>query len=306
MRKQNSIILNQFNQIICADVLETLRSLPDDCVDVSVTSPPYNKGEDKKGWLVTNVKYRHSDDRKPEQVYQDWQVEVLDEVYRITKPGGSFFYNHILRWDRGVMLHPYSWVCRTKWTLRQEIIWDRMIAGNIRGWRFWQVDERIYWMIKPIDGNKIGTELSSRHALLSSIWRFPPERKNEHPAPFPLELPLRAIYSVLDDVKDGLILDPFCGSGTTLVAAKLLGHNYIGIDLSADYVQLAQKRISNWQSEWDIASKELSKHIVNKTFSDRKARGDFTGRFSPNKDQQSKPLTLIYSISLKYFQMYVY
>jgi site-specific DNA-methyltransferase (adenine-specific) len=116
---------------------------PDNCVDVSVTSPPYNKKENKKGWLVTSVQYAHSTDRMPEAQYQAWQIQVLNEVFRVTKPGGSFFYNHKIRWENGILLHPYAWVSQSLWTLRQEIIWDRMIAANIRGWRFWQVDERI-------------------------------------------------------------------------------------------------------------------------------------------------------------------
>lgn len=274
--------LNDFmNQAVCADVLETLAGLPDACIDVSVTSPPYNKGEDKKGWLVTNVKYAHSRDRMNEREYQEWQLEVLNEVYRVTKPGGSFFYNHKVRWERGHLLHPYEWVRRSKWALRQEIIWDRMIAGNIRGWRFWQVDERIYWLIKAEGSSKIGRELPSRHALLCSIWRFPPERESQHPAPFPLELPLRCIYSVMDDQQGGTVLDPFCGAGTTLVAAKILGHNYIGIDISPEYVDMARERVRDWRSELPKAQAEIERHVVNMTFSERKQRGQFTGRYGP-------------------------
>ena len=79
-----------------------------------------------------------------------------------------------------------------------------MIASNIRGWRFWQVDERIYWLYKPEKNNKIGKELESKNALLTSIWRFPPERDNPHPAPFPITLPARIIISILND-NDGIV-----------------------------------------------------------------------------------------------------
>ena len=72
------------------------------------------------------------------------------------------------------MLHPIDWLRKTKWVIRQEIIWDRMIAANIRGWRFWQVDERIYWLYKPKNGNIIGEELL-------------------------ITLPARAIYSIMDE-----------------------------------------------------------------------------------------------------------
>lgn len=58
---------------------------------MGVTSPPYNKRENKKGWLVKNVKYHNSSDKKPENKYQQEQIDVLNELFRITKPGGSFF-----------------------------------------------------------------------------------------------------------------------------------------------------------------------------------------------------------------------
>ncbi|MCS7212623.1 MAG: site-specific DNA-methyltransferase [Candidatus Calescibacterium sp.] len=277
------------NKVICGDVLTILRNLPDNIVDVSVTSPPYNKGENKKGWLVANVKYSGVSDRLPEDVYQQNQIDVLNELFRVTKPGGSLFYNHKLRWERGQLLHPMDWLRKTRWVIRQEIIWDRMIAANIRGWRFWQVEERIYWLYKPNGKSLIGDELKPKHALLTSIWRFPPERNNPHPAPFPLELPVRCIYSVMDDKKEGLVIDPYCGSGTTLVAAKILGHNYIGIDISEEYCRLAEERIKNYEDEIRFAEEEIAKHVVSKTFKQRKEAGEFTGKYSKlNRDKPEK------------------
>ena len=266
------------DKIIQGDALYVLKKIDDDFVDLGITSPPYNKGEKNKGWLVKNVKYNIASDNVSEEVYQEQQVQVLDEIFRVTKPGGSFFYNHKTRWVRGKMLHPMEWLQKTKWIIKQEIIWDRMIAANIRGWRFWQIDERIYWLYKPIDGNKIGKELKSKHALLTSIWRFPPERKNGHPAPFPLVLPARIIYSILDD-KKGVILDPYVGSGTTCLAAKLLGSNYIGIDISKEYVKNAGNRLKNYLNYKKIVDEEISKHIVEKTFADRKNNNGNTGKY---------------------------
>lgn len=273
------------NKIICGDALTVLKDLPDEIVDIGVTSPPYNKGENKKGWLVRNVKYSGATDKLPEDEYQKNQIDVLNELFRITKPGGSFFYNHKVRWERGIMLHPMDWLRKTKWLIRQEIIWDRMIAANIRGWRFWQVEERIYWLYKPKGNNLIGEELKARHALLTSIWRFPPEQKNHHPAPFPLALPIRAIYSVMDE-KKGVVIDPYCGSGTSLVAAKILEHDYIGIDISREYVELAENRLKNYKSELKFAKEEMAKHVVIKTFKERKKTGEFTGRYGPTSNHK--------------------
>lgn len=271
------------NRIILGDTLSVLRELPQHIIDVGVTSPPYNKGENKKGWLVKNVKYKDSSDKVPEEKYQENQVAVLDELFRVTKPGGSFFYNHKLRWERGYMLHPMDWIRKTKWTIRQEIIWDRQIAANIRGWRFWQVEERIYWLYKPIDKDYIGEEIKPRHAKLTSVWRLPPEQKISHPAPFPIELPTRAIYSVMDE-KKGLAIDPYCGSGTTLVSAKLLGHDYIGIEISKEYAESASMRLMNCENERKDILIETGKHTVSQTFSDRKANGAWAGKYRPEYD----------------------
>lgn len=231
------------NRLLKGDTLAVLQTLPAECVDLGVTSPPYNKQEKHDGGLVSKVIYDSFADKLPEAGYQQQQVDVLNEIHRITKPGGSFFYNHKIRWERGEMMHPMDWLRKTDWTIRQEIVWDRTIAGNIRGWRFWQVEERIYWLYKPVGDNKIGAELAAKDAKLTSIWRAVPEGNNPHPAPFPLWLPARAILSLAGET--ATILDPYAGSGTTCVAAKLLGHRYIGIEISQNYIDYARERITN-------------------------------------------------------------
>jgi len=262
--------------IISGDTLSVLKTLPANYFDVGVTSPPYNKGERDKGWLVDKVVYDTANDSKGETKYQEEQIEVLNELYRVMKPGGSFFYNHKLRWVRGWMIHPYQWVSQAKWVIRQEIIWQRKIAGNIRGWRFWQVDERIFWLQKPRDGEEhepIGKELEPKHAKLTSIWEIRPEGKIDWiPDPFPLSLPTRCIYSVLDEHK-GRVIDPYSGSGTTLVAAKLLGHEYLGIEISEEYRKRALERLANAELERRQLMKELTLHQVKLTFKERKERG---------------------------------
>ena len=270
--------MTDFNRLILGDTLTELRKLPADIVNVGVTSPPYNKQEKHKGWLVKNVVYDAYKDAVPEAEYQQNQVDALNEIYRITAPGGSFFYNHKIRWERGAMFHPMDWLRRTDWTVKQEIIWDRVLAANIRGWRFWQVDERIYWLYKPIGSHLIGKELKSVDAKLTSIWRGVPEGKNPHPAPFPLWLPARVIIAILGADAPGVVLDPYVGSGTTAVAAKLLGHRYIGIDRSEAYIQMAQDRLLNAQSEMAAVQKELDLRTVETTFSDRKSKGMHVGK----------------------------
>jgi modification methylase len=133
--------------------------------------------------------------------------------------------------------------------------------------------------------------------LLTSVWEIPPERDQRHPNPFPIELPTRCIFSVLDGRK-GVVLDPYCGIGTTLVAAKLLGCDYLGIDISETYVAIACERLQNAEVERARVAAELSLHVVRKTFKERKERGEWVGRFKPqrlvdeNGGQSEKQMTL--------------
>jgi len=141
-------------------------------------------------------------------------------------------------------------------------------------------------VISNLDKNPIGEELKPKHALLTSIWRFPPERENPHPAPFPLALPLRCIYSVMDEKKERVVIDPYCGSGTTLVAAKILDYDFIGIDISKHYIGFAEKRLKNYREEKMCAQEEIKKHIVVKTFKERKEKGEFTGKYGKNNKRE--------------------
>lgn len=261
---------NYRNRIICDDTLAALRQLPDDSLDLGITSPPYNKQEKNHGGLVSKVIYASYRDAQPEDDYQSGQVDVLDQLWRATRPGGSFFYNHKLRYQNGLMFHPLDWLRRTRWLIKQELVWDRTIAGNIRGWRFWPVDERIFWLYKPVGQSNQGRELESKDAKLTSIWRGMPEADNPHPAPFPLWLPARIILSLLKT--PGLVCDPYAGSGTTLVAAKLLGHDYLGIDLDRGYCRAAERRLTAAEAERDRLDQEIARHRVVKSYAKRKRK----------------------------------
>ena len=86
--------------------------------DIGVTSPPYNKRDGNKGWLVDKVSYSNSKDNTSEGKYQEEQILVLNEIYRITKPGGSFFYNHKIRRKKGVSIYPLEWLLKSDWSVK--------------------------------------------------------------------------------------------------------------------------------------------------------------------------------------------
>jgi len=258
--------------ILIGDCLNVLKTIDDNIIDMGVTSPPYNKcsklKSKSKGLILGPIKYKDFNDNLPENIYQEQQIKVLNELYRVIKPGGSFFYNHKVRHVKGEIIHPIEWLRKTNWTLRQEIIWNRKACTEVKGYRFYQVDERIYWLYKPINSN-IGERLLGKHAKMTSVWEFPPDRKNPHPAPFPIVLPLRCILSFMDE-KNGIVIDPYSGSGSTLIASKLLNKNYIGIDLTEDYKQMSLERLNNIQNYNHILENELLLHVVKKSYKDRK------------------------------------
>ena len=266
------------SKLILGDTLLSLKEMPDSAIYLGVTSPPYNKQERNRGWLVDSVVYDTATDALPESEYQKSQIDVLNEIFRVTATGGSFFYNHKIRWHKGEMFHPMDWLRKTLWTVKQEIVWDRTLAANIRGWRFWQTDERIYWLYKPHQNKPIGKELASMDAKMTSVWRGVPESRNDHPAPFPLWLPARIIISLLRDAEHCVVLDPYVGSGTTAVAAKLLGHSYIGIDSSEQYLDMARRRLADSETERYKIDIEQDLHKLKTSFSERKKDGKHTGK----------------------------
>lgn len=235
----------------CIDLAEQLE---DNSINCTVTSPPYNKKKvgstkaalEKKyipgvstNGVFRKIEYDNFSDTITEEEYQEQQIELLNVLFDKTVKGGSLFYNHKVRYMDGGSISPWQWLTKTKWHIREEIIWARGGATEISGYRFLHSDERIYWLV---NGNK-HPKLPRECANYGSVWKFGPETKNDHPAPYPLILPIRCIQSVLQE--PGVVLDPYNGSGTTGVAATLLGHEYIGFDLSEKYLKQSEERISN-------------------------------------------------------------
>lgn len=230
----------ELNKIYNMDCLEGMKLMDDQSVDMIVTSPPYNKHMKNGGVTVVSIVYDEYEDDMDETAYQEWQIRIINECHRVLKDGGSMFYNHKNRYIDGDLVSPLEWLRKTDFKIRQEIIWDKRIAANLRGWRFWNVDERIYWLQK---GKPV--ELKMDVATMSSIWRIFPQKKKEfnHPCGFPVELVMNCI-SVLDG-KGKTVMDPFMGSGTTAIASLMRGHNYIGFEVSKTYCDIAEKRLKN-------------------------------------------------------------
>ena len=218
------------NKIIQGDCLEIMKEMPDKSVDLVLTSPPYNLGNNHH---TGKKKHNPYNDNLPEEEYQRWQIEVLDEAYRITKDNGSILYNHKNRIKNGVQITPYEWLLKTKWIVKQELVWFNR-SQNFDKIRFYPMTERIYWLAKSKD-TKINNVIN-HHDLFE--WK-PVGTKGNHTRAFPVEMAKDLISCFEGDV----ILDPMCGSGTTLLGAKYLNRKYIGIELSPEYVKIAEERL---------------------------------------------------------------
>ncbi len=245
----------EMSKLINADCLTALKDIPDDSIDCIVTSPPYNlKGLKGVGVPKTsparwNGKYKqatygldYAGDNMREEDYQQWQVDILNECYRVIKPGGSVFYNHKNRRFKCQLYSPMEFIDRCDLVLHQQIIWDRCSSHIPCPGMLGNSTEFIYWLRKekPVVYKPDGL------LWKCEVWRQMPvqgKKRPNHPAPFPIELPTNCI--LLTTQPGDVVLDPFAGSGTTLVAAKQLGREYIGIEVSKEYCELIGKRLND-------------------------------------------------------------
>jgi site-specific DNA-methyltransferase (adenine-specific) len=219
-------------------------------VDLVFTSPPYNiglspggcgsgfyprsrGGRDFSKWRGFSG-YGVHNDAMPQAEYETWQQDVLRWCWAALSDCGAIFYNHKPR-----IVFKQAWlplVLNPGLPLRQIIVWDGDRGFGLGDAHFCPAAEWIMLFARD------QFALTSRQAsALTDIWRIPSEKHSQHPAPFPVALPGRAIASTSSS---GLVLDPHMGSGTTLIAAKSAGRRAIGIEIEERYCEIAAKRLS--------------------------------------------------------------
>jgi len=219
------------NKIICGDCLEVMKDIPDKSIDLILTSPPFNLGDTHH---TGNIRHKPYNDNLPEKEYQNWQIQVLKELFRIVNSGGSLLYHHKNRIKNGIQTTPYEWILKTDWTVKQELIWFNR-SQNFDKIRFYPMTERIYWLAKSSETRLVN--IINHHDLFK--WKTEGISK-EHTRAFPIEMAEDLIGCF---PKANTILDPFLGSGTAAVAAKRLKRNFIGIEISEEYCEIAKQRL---------------------------------------------------------------
>ena len=252
--KELKEIINQ-NQIsklrnkIITKSSENMNELIDNCISLTVTSPPYNIGKD-------------SDEDLSDDEYWKMITKVFEEVYRVTESGGRLVVN-VANLGRKPYI-PFSKyfieiILEIGFLMRGEIIWQKSKGANANfAWGSWLSpsnpvirDIHEYCLVFSKDSMKNsakGEPTIEKDEFMEStlsIWNITPARAKKigHPAPFPVELPKRFIN--LYSFKNDLILDPFIGSGSTAIAAKLLDRDYIGYELNPEYVKIAKNRLKD-------------------------------------------------------------
>lgn len=215
------------------DCLEVMRSMPSESFDGIVTSPPYNKIKRRKAYgnkVWQGAAYDGCSDNMTMPDWRTWMRDFLSESWRLLANDGAIFFNYKNQIIDGVMMTAHDFTPEEV-LLRQIVCWDRGSDQNSSPTYFQRNSEAIYIFAKPA--------WKCAKTGLGEVWRVRADRKNDHPAPFPVEIPLRCIKAT----KGSRILDPFSGSGTTGVAAIREGRSYTGIEQSREYIDKCKLRL---------------------------------------------------------------
>ena len=246
--------------LLLGDAREVLRTMVDDSVDCTVTSPPYYSGRRHVGDTIHEI-----GSEKTVQEYVEALASVGRELYRVTRPTGSYWLNLDDKCERkewlGIPWRVAFAMREIGWKIRSEVIWHKPShVRNVAKDRLTPAHELLFHFVKRKDAyydmdairkpsspptwGKNGFVKTPGASVPTDVWTIQIEDSTspENPyAVFPealVELPIRATCP-----RGGTVLDPFVGSGTTAVVALRLRRKAIGIDASADCLEFTKKRI---------------------------------------------------------------
>ena len=272
------------NQIICGDAIDIMRKIPDDSIDMTFADPPFN----------LNKKYGNYKDKKASEEYIKWCNQWLTEMVRITKSTGSILVHNIPKWLIYHANHLNKIAFFKHW-----IAWDSMsiplgktllpahygilfYTKNQKGFKFHELRSphkkcsHCNKMIKDYGGKK--EQINPLGTLLSDVWSDihrirHRNRRDEHPCQLPEPLLERLVLMTTDE-KD-IVLDPFIGAGTTALASKRLGRNFIGIDIDPKYKSIIENKLKNVNYRitngytYNKQNPKITKYLRNLTISEK-------------------------------------
>ena len=260
--KTNNELNKKFiNKIHCADSLELIKKFPDNCIDIVLTSPPYNFG----------INYESTNDVNIWEDYFNKLFNIFRECVRVLKDSGRIIINVQPMFSDYIPTHHLisNFFLKEGLIWKGEIIWEKNNYNcKYCTWGSWKSPSSPYlkysWEFVEIfcknslkkegDKNNIDIEAEEFKKWVYGKWSIAPERnmkKYKHDAMFPEELVKRLLK--LFSYKNDIVLDPFNGAGTTTKVAKQLNRKFIGIDISEEYCKTAEDRLNDY---FNISKKE--------------------------------------------------
>jgi len=244
------------------DILK-IKDIKNNSIDLTITSPPYN----------VDIKYNSHDDKMDYGTYLKFTENWISKCYLLVKDDGRFCLNIPLDKNKGgqqsVCADITTIAKQVGWKYHSTIIWNEGNISRRTAWGSWLSASAPY-VIAPVEVivvlyKKYWRKLLSGKSDIkkeeflewtNGVWTFSGESKKKigHPAPFPVELPRRCIklFSYTGDT----ILDPFLGSGSTLVACIATKRKGIGTDIDKQYCALAKRRILSYTAQANFSFKE--------------------------------------------------
>jgi len=251
MEMVNKIFFNHEKvKIINDDVLLTDK-IPIESIDLIVTSPPYN----------VDIKYNSNDDKISYEKYLEFSLKWLSRCFEWLKDDGRLCLNIPLDKNKGgqqsVGADLTTIAKKIGFKYHSTIVWNEGNISRRTAWGSWLSASAPY-VIAPVEliiilyknnwkkNEKRQSDINKTEFIewTNGLWTFPGQSKKGaggHPAPFPVELPKRCIklFSFVGDV----VLDPFMGSGSTMIASIQNNRKGIGIEVDKEYCEIAKKRI---------------------------------------------------------------
>jgi site-specific DNA-methyltransferase (adenine-specific) len=264
------------NRVFNEDAIAGLSRIPDASIDLILTDPPYGLGKD----------YGNESDMQAAQEYLAWTERWIDAALPKLKPNGSLYIFLTWRYSPEVFV-----MLKQRMTMINEIIWDRRVpsmGGSVRS--FTSVHDTIGLFVKSknyyfdLDAVRIPYDAETKKARSRSIFvgakwlelgynpkdlwsvsrlhKENPERA-DHPTQKPLEIIARMVLASCP--AGGMILDPFMGSGTTAIAARRCGRNFVGFELNPDYCAIIQSRLNSTEAQLQESSNQPTEPMREKS-----------------------------------------
>jgi len=266
---RNKIIFNNGKMKIIKDDILLTDEIPDESVDLIITSPPYN----------LDIKYNSHNDEISYEKYLEFSDKWLSRCFKWLKDDGRMCLNIPLDKNKGgqqsVGADLTTIAKRIGFKYHSTIVWNEGNISRRTAWGSWLSASAPY-VIAPVEliiilyknnwkkNSKKQSDITKHEFIewTNGLWTFPGQSKKGaggHPAPFPIELPKRCIklFSFVGDI----ILDPFMGSGSTIIASVINNRKGIGIEIDDKYCEIAKKRILD---ETKLLNKRIFEKIIKK------------------------------------------